>query len=561
MSGSTGSVPPVPADPRQDRIASVCDFMQRVATALIMPVQILVAGLVIIALVALARYALGIDLKEIWASLNATGSGTQHLSPGVSVIVGVLVFLVGLALLVFLWWLAARFFSLIAKGTVQGDGLAALKELPFALPEGTIRGFLALIVAVVGLPILMFSKAMEIDTTIAGYLNGIITGVFAFYFGTRTTANKVPQSAVQTIADATSRANQAQAEAEATKAQAAVSRDDAQKATLLAGLDTTVDQVERNLKIATTLTKVLGPALQQSGVLPEGALARLESAASVAQQALNVVKGVDRSAVSNDQVGTLTSAAGTLIGALSGGGAGSVLGSLLGKAAPMLGGIAIPGIGPAVGLVSVLSIAAQLGASQFQRWRSRVLAAPIASGPITFGTVSAQDAEEALESAPRFKAAFQPICDQPGFYADLADLVLRDNALLLMWAKWGADSPTDRTLFDTRKALEDGLAEFHQALVALTADREVSDGLVQGVVDKLAGGPAAGAATDGVRTLNADKARELIAAVSGASLKAAVGDTTAPPAEAQAAFDALVTLVDRSKAENVDIVRTLRESL
>ena len=90
-----------------------------------------------------------------------------------------IVFFVGIGFAAFLWWLASRFFGLISKGSLSPEALAALKDLPLALPEGTVRALLALIVAVVGLPLLLFSNVLHLTDGVAGYVNGIITGVFA----------------------------------------------------------------------------------------------------------------------------------------------------------------------------------------------------------------------------------------------------------------------------------------------------------------------------------------------------------------------------------------------
>ena len=71
-----------------------------------------------------------------------------------------LIFGVGLAFAAFLWWLAARSFALLRDPRTTPEQLASLRELPLALPEGTVRALLALIVGVVGLPLLLFSQAL-----------------------------------------------------------------------------------------------------------------------------------------------------------------------------------------------------------------------------------------------------------------------------------------------------------------------------------------------------------------------------------------------------------------
>ncbi|MCW8085062.1 hypothetical protein [Sabulicella glaciei] len=68
------------------------------------------------------------------------------------------------------------------------EQVAALRDLPMALPEGTVRAVLALVAGIVGLPLLLFSQALALNEAVAGYANGIIAGVFGYYFGARSTA-------------------------------------------------------------------------------------------------------------------------------------------------------------------------------------------------------------------------------------------------------------------------------------------------------------------------------------------------------------------------------------
>jgi hypothetical protein len=102
-------------------------------------------------------------------------------------IIAGLIFLVGLAFAGFLWWLAARSFALLGQPGTTPEHLAALRDMPMALPEGTVRAILALIVGVVGLPLLLFAAALNLSDAVAGYVNGIIAGVFGYYFGARAT--------------------------------------------------------------------------------------------------------------------------------------------------------------------------------------------------------------------------------------------------------------------------------------------------------------------------------------------------------------------------------------
>ncbi|MFL1464389.1 hypothetical protein ACI6QG_19465, partial [Roseococcus sp. DSY-14] len=109
------------------------------------------------------------------------------MSTAPPLLAALLVFLTGTGFAAFLWWLSARSFALLRDPATTPDQVAALRDLPLALPEGTVRAVLALIVGIVGLPILLFSQALALDAAIAGYVNGIIAGVFGYYFGARST--------------------------------------------------------------------------------------------------------------------------------------------------------------------------------------------------------------------------------------------------------------------------------------------------------------------------------------------------------------------------------------
>jgi hypothetical protein len=136
------------------------------------PLKLLLTGLAAVSVLFCARLA-------------GVGPGVLLSSPGS--LAAVLIFLVGLAFAGFLWWLAARCFTLLRDPATTPGQLSALRELPLALPEGTVRALLALIVGVIGLPLLLFSQALALNDAIAGYVNGIIAGVFGYYFGARST--------------------------------------------------------------------------------------------------------------------------------------------------------------------------------------------------------------------------------------------------------------------------------------------------------------------------------------------------------------------------------------
>jgi hypothetical protein len=529
-----------------------------------LPIQILLLGLTILLLAWLSsRFYLPLfnQLLAAFGDTRATSDDHPLLQTGVAI----LIFIVGVSFAAFLWWVVDRYFRLISSGTMTADQLADLKELPMGLPEGTVRSLLALIVAVVGLPLLAFSKVMHLDPSIGGYLNGIITGVFGFYFGTR--SNSTANQAIDQITDAKSRADQAendrdqaQTEAQNAKSVAELSVQAAAAAARAAGFGSTVTKLNREMDVASTILNVIQPALP-AGILPAG----LTKAVSTAQTALDAVQGVTKDTVTDGQnsllqtavgalLGGATSTAGSSTGDTAAAGSSAALGALVKTAAPMLSSLGVPGVGEITALIALLSVGMKLGSQEYDRWRARVLAAPLAHGLIEFGTVTPDDAQAALLDAPIFAKAFAEELDRAGFFADLADAVLRDDALDRLWQRYGTGIPGQPPLFTDRGQLEAGLTEFDQVLLASRAAGDMPDGLPDTVATALAGAKhpdiRAAASADLTRaTLN-----EIVNTASKASTSAA-----GTPKNTQAAFDALVTLVGHSRQNGTDLIGSLAE--
>jgi hypothetical protein len=512
------------------------NWPQTAVAVLRLPVEVLLIGGVVLLLWWLAGVIGFPGVGALKTALQGNNAAPD--------LIAFLIFFVGIAFAAFLWWLASRFYDLIRDGKISGD---AVKELPLALPEGTVRAVLALIVGVVGLPLLLFSATLGLSDAIAGYVNGIIAGVFGFYFGTRTTG--VPQQAVNQIVQANSQAGAAAAQATAatvqlvTEQHATAAKVDA--ATRPSKFDAAVDMATRNLGLASTLLNVVAPALPPSlqNLLPPG----LKTAVDTASNALKAVQGITGATASESELQTVSGAVGALLGDNAGA---SGLGALVMKAAPMLSGLAIPGLGPVAGIGLLLSIGMSLGSAEFQRWRTRVLAAPITTGLIEFGTITPDEVHGALQDAPLFLKAFAQEKDKPGFDAALANVVLRSDALEQLWKQYGAAATP--ALFAKQEDLEAGLNEFRQVLLAARAAGDVTDDLAQ-----KAGATLTQAANSDLRQVPAQLtgavANQVIDAASKASASAAA------PTEARAAFDALITLVGNARHDGTDLTQALTE--
>jgi hypothetical protein len=517
-----------------------------------LPLQIVLVGGAVTLVGMLLQHGVGMPSLSALQFDDKTASGLR-------LVVAVLIFAVGIAAAVFLWWLSSRFFGLIEGKSLDAAGLAAVKDLPMGLPEGTVRAVLALVVAVVGLPLLLFSNVVGMDPAIAGYINGIVTGVFGFYFGTRTTG--VPAQAVDKIAEANREAIQQTKAAASAKETASQAQNAAESARQELGeaqqrvdensgqldraskFDTTLSTVKRHLGVAKTVLVTLGPLLPK-GLLPDD----LDKTIDAADRAVSAVQGVTAATASADQLSALTDAFESLTGSGK-----SPLGALLGKAAPLLQNVlpAIPGLGAAAGLATLIGLGVKLGSSQFQRWRARVLAAPLAQGLIEFGALSPELVRSALNRSPllRDKLADQPPGDVNG---TLLDAVLRDDGPQRLLAAYGPAGSLAAGLL-TEAEVDAGLAELRQSLLALYGAGDVQDATLNQVKAALAGAANPELAGSAVQSLTARDANRLIDAASGISAQPGV------PWDQAAAFDALVMLTDSARRDNVDLVRALAE--
>jgi hypothetical protein len=268
---------------------------------------------------------------------------------------------------------------------------------------------------------------------------------------------------------------------------------------------------------------------------------------------LDAVRGVTSNTVSDSQSQVLQTAI-TAITA-SGGGISTSLGSLIKTAAPMLSGLAIPGIGAVTALTALISVGFKLGSAEYARWRARVLAAPLAHGLIEFGTVTPDDAHAALLTSPIFAKAFAEEQDRPGFDADLADAVLRDDAVERLWQRYGVAKEGQPALFTDRAQLQAGLTEFNQVLLASRSASDMPNGLPQTLITALSQAKDPGIRAAATTPFTQATLNQIVNAASKASTPAA----NSPP-NAHAAFDALLTLVSTSRQKGDDLIGAISEA-
>ncbi|MBB3899391.1 hypothetical protein [Roseococcus suduntuyensis] len=410
-------------------------------------------------------------------------------------LVALLVFAVGIGFAAFLWWLASRSFALLRDPATTPGQIAALRDLPMGLPEGTVRALLALIVGIIGLPLLLFSQALALNDAVAGYVNGIIAGVFGYYFGARSTTPEaqVTRRLTEVLASE-QRQNQALRDAP----------DPARVEGMAA-------QLERHLGVARTILTQLGPALPP-GILPPQAATLVEAA----ERALGAARTLGGSATE----APLQAALGALTGA------GGPFAALLRAAAPAL---PLAAGGPLGAAALVLGVGWNLGAGAWRRFRARLLEAPLDPALFDAGTITPASAELRLAQAPIFARLFTPRLEEPGFLATLLDHCLRPDAAALLWARHpGFASPEEAA---------QGLAEFRAALLEEALARDVTpETLARAASGLSAATPALRAAPD-----------------------ATLLTPVAAPPEARAALEGLTLLLAQLRETDTDPLPLLAE--
>ncbi|MCA3349922.1 MAG: hypothetical protein INF97_04945 [Roseomonas sp.] len=483
-----------------------------------LPLRILLTGAAIAAVLG-AGVALGLPGPEaLFAAFAAPGA------TGLPALIGMMIFLIGIGFAAFLWWLAARSFALVANPAIGPERLAGLRDLPLALPEGTVRALLALIVGVIGLPLLLFSKTLGLTDAIAGYVNGIVTGVFGFYFGTRSTGAdaQIARRATEQLTERERATGALAAEAEALRQKAEGA---ARDAALPGRIEATRGSLARHIEVAGIILDDFGPLLPK-GMIPEGAAQAL----STARDAAAALQGQKTGPEAEHALKTATDALAGLIGV-------QPLAPLLRAAASLLpAGTALGPIGAAA---TVIGLGWQFGAAEYQRWRARVLAAPFAPQLFDAGLITPSSAELRMESCPIFARAFKDVKARPGFFADLLSKIGQDDAGARLWAEYGADA----TRFPGGQAeLEAGLEEFRAALLADLAARDATPEKIAAALAPLSPAPGTLPSTDQVNRLmdQAGKAGE-------------------DKPEVRAAFEALVMLTGHLRDRKLDPVGLMAE--
>ncbi|WP_146047153.1 hypothetical protein [Aeromonas bestiarum] len=434
----------------------------------------------------------GLSILLVSYALKSTGLFTEvagFLSfPDSNSRIATLVFLVGLSFAAFLWWLCSRHFALI-RGMSSSDAasvFANLKDTPLALPEGTVRAVIALIVGVVGLPLLMFSEVLHLPVAIAGYVNGIIIGVFSYYFGSRSSGTdaQTTRQTVKLLGESEEGKRKLETQVSVLDGQVEQAQKELSTTETRTKLADDLRRLQEHASSAEVLIETIGSVLPK-GLIPEGAAEALQKA----KLTLGVVQGLETDGFTPETVERVADATQELLGK-------SPVVELLKSAATVMP--VVSGLPPVAVVVLALGTAWQLGSDQYRRWVARVLNAPYDPQIISHGKVSGTSASIALQQCPIFNKTFGAQIANPAFVSDLLEQVLSDEGAGNLWAKYGEH--TNR--FASRGELENGLLEFRSVLLWEQSSQDITPEQVKSALAPLTGTALVPIATPSLDTVN-----------------------------------------------------------
>jgi hypothetical protein len=183
-----------------------------------------------------------------------------------------------------------------------------------------------------------------------------------------------------------------------------------------------------------------------------------------------------------------------------------------------------------------------------------VLASPVGQRLVEFGTMTPELIHAALKQAPILSNALAQL-DPDVVESDLANVIASSDPAGNLLAAFGPQGNSTPNLVPDAAAAQAGIAQLQQALLSLYSANDVQPETVQQVADALASPalPELANVQSALRGLAPSSVNQLVDAVSGIS-----ANTTLPEGQ-RAAFDALVSLVDAARHQNIDLVAILAE--
>jgi len=130
-----------------------------------------------------------IPLALVPGAAQAQQAGDPMTGPSLWVVLGFTLFvaLVCFGIARYAWQLRRDYLNLMLTAPrepgTSTDRLTLYRDSPFGLPEGSIRGIIAVAIVLVALPAMVLNRVLGMATT--GELGTILGGVLGFYFGSR----------------------------------------------------------------------------------------------------------------------------------------------------------------------------------------------------------------------------------------------------------------------------------------------------------------------------------------------------------------------------------------
>lgn len=309
---------------------------------------------------------------------------------------------------------------------VKEKQLALFFQSPAGLPEGTIRGVIAMLIVTASMLFLALP-----DNKFPDVLGGILGTIIGFYFGARGGQGKDGDSAVlQQAKDATTERDKAISQQQESKTDS-----------MLETLSTGVDM-----------------ARAVAGLLPKEVGSKYVELADKVEKGVNVAKGLMGDGNIADALKAVTKTQSTLD-------QDAPLTDIVGSAVKTFGATLGTFMPPAALIAAVVAGTVKLTGIFYQKWKARILHMPFSpAAGLTLEPVDDNTGFMLLRQSPLFRAAFQAQLENPKFLKDAVnDFIGNANPdqLFEKYAELG--------VFQTIQQFEEGLDQFHRA----AADREL----------------------------------------------------------------------------------------
>ena len=480
------------------------------------------------------------DRRAVLSDYTVTTAAQQWLLGAVGLTVALLA-------AVLIGWMRQLQGRMFAEGTPIKD----LERLPLGLPPGSIRAVLAILVIATALLLFVLGGA---GFNMPESLIGIVGMVLGFYFGTRNGAGDELQDAfvqqAQELGQQRQEATAAREQADQLRGQASETQNQLDDATQrlrdqqgVPTLDALLAQGARRVTFGADLVA----SLRDSGLGLD--VAAYETAVQALSGRLEAAKAASPDAVTTDQRREFAAAIAGLPDRP--GDAASLLGGALQAAAPLFAGTPVNGTADdRAKLALLLTVGAALGSAAYQRWKARMLWAPVGQliDPATF---SEQDIDAAAELVPVIQD-LPPGDDRKRFLHLAAGMAVVDSALL---EEFGPEGATP--LVDNIEGLAAVVRAFRQELLGRMARQDITADACNTVSRVLSAATSILRVEDGRPTQQ--EVAGLLDAAAAASSMVAANDEEQEAESATANLHALVTLVDLTRRDRIDLATVLAE--